>query len=282
MAIDTISTLPEIPVFGDPQFSSKMFALANALKAMVTELNTSNGQIDAIKLLIDTAKNAAETAATSAGNSESAAAQALTNVTEQVAIASQILAGLPDGTINDSTTTTTDTWSSSKLNTELGGKANQSTTYTKTEMDAALSGKQATLSSGTNIKTINGQSILGSGDMSIEVSPSTADVLNALAGASFGAVGTYCFAVYIGAQIPLANTRRGVSAAGSALLPAMLSTANSGYNASYYYIEPATELFVAAGSGAARLSGTWKLMSEGQNNSTNFNDYPTGLWLRVA
>lgn len=39
--------------------------------------------------------------------------------------------------------------------------------YTKTEVDTALAGKQATLASGTNIKTINGQSILGSGDIVI-------------------------------------------------------------------------------------------------------------------
>lgn len=40
--------------------------------------------------------------------------------------------------------------------------------YTKTEVDAALSGKQETLVSGTNIKTINNQSILGDGNITIE------------------------------------------------------------------------------------------------------------------
>ena len=39
--------------------------------------------------------------------------------------------------------------------------------YTKTEVDTSLSGKQATLVSGTNIKTINGSSVLGSGDLTI-------------------------------------------------------------------------------------------------------------------
>ena len=40
--------------------------------------------------------------------------------------------------------------------------------YTKTEVDTALSGKQETLVSGTNIKTINNQSILGDGNITIE------------------------------------------------------------------------------------------------------------------
>ena len=40
--------------------------------------------------------------------------------------------------------------------------------YTKTEVDSALSGKQETLVSGTNIKTINNTSILGSGNIDIQ------------------------------------------------------------------------------------------------------------------
>ena len=39
------------------------------------------------------------------------------------------------------------------------------TTYSKTEVDNALNTKQASLVSGTNIKTINGESILGSGNI---------------------------------------------------------------------------------------------------------------------
>ena len=39
--------------------------------------------------------------------------------------------------------------------------------YTEDEIDTALSGKQATLVSGTNIKTVNNESLLGSGNISI-------------------------------------------------------------------------------------------------------------------
>ena len=54
------------------------------------------------------------------------------------------------------------------LQNALNAKANSSHTHSTAEvtgLDAALSGKQATLVSGTNIKTINGVSVLGSGDI---------------------------------------------------------------------------------------------------------------------
>lgn len=51
---------------------------------------------------------------------------------------------------------------------DISGKADKATTYTKSEVDTALSGKQATLVSGTNIKTINNQSLLGSGNINIQ------------------------------------------------------------------------------------------------------------------
>ena len=51
----------------------------------------------------------------------------------------------------------------------LANKADKSTTYTKTEVDnaitAATSTKQDTLVSGTNIKTVGAQSVLGSGNI---------------------------------------------------------------------------------------------------------------------
>jgi hypothetical protein len=44
------------------------------------------------------------------------------------------------------------------------------TTADVTGLDTTLSGKQATLVSGTNIKTVSGQSLLGSGDLTVSVS----------------------------------------------------------------------------------------------------------------
>lgn len=68
-------------------------------------------------------------------------------------------------------TSTFNTYSGS-VDTALNAKADTATTYTKTEVDnaitAATSTKQDTLVSGTNIKTINNESILGEGNITIQ------------------------------------------------------------------------------------------------------------------
>ena len=66
----------------------------------------------------------------------------------------------------------TNYYTKTETNTLLGEKADTATTYTKQEVDnaitAATSTKQDTLVSGTNIKTINNTSILGSGNIDIQ------------------------------------------------------------------------------------------------------------------
>lgn len=47
--------------------------------------------------------------------------------------------------------------------------------YSKEQTDTLLSGKQDTLVSGTNIKTVNNQSLLGSGNVNIEIPVITID-----------------------------------------------------------------------------------------------------------
>ena len=68
--------------------------------------------------------------------------------------------------------TKSETSGATEISTALASKADTATTYTKTEVDnaitAATSTKQDTLVSGTNIKTINNESILGSGNITIE------------------------------------------------------------------------------------------------------------------
>lgn len=109
--------------------------------------------------------------------------------------------GSGGATIDDSTTTTTSVWSSSKTNTEITTVANEvvqvqgdvasldgdmstlktdvSTLKTdvsglktdvsglKTDVSGLNTSKQNTLVSGTNIKTINGETILGEGDITV-------------------------------------------------------------------------------------------------------------------
>lgn len=68
--------------------------------------------------------------------------------------------------------TKSETSGATEISTALESKADTATIYTKTETDnaitAATSTKQDTLVSGTNIKTINNQSILGEGNITIE------------------------------------------------------------------------------------------------------------------
>lgn len=68
--------------------------------------------------------------------------------------------------------TKSETSGATQISTALASKADTATTYTKTEVDnaitAATSTKQDTLVSGTNIKTINNESILGSGNIEIQ------------------------------------------------------------------------------------------------------------------
>ena len=68
--------------------------------------------------------------------------------------------------------TKSETSGATEISTALESKADTATTYTKTETDnaitAATSTKQDTLVSGTNIKTINNQSILGEGNITIQ------------------------------------------------------------------------------------------------------------------
>ena len=62
--------------------------------------------------------------------------------------------------------------------------------YDKGEVDSKLSTKQNTLISGSSIKTINGESILGSGDITIEVDTDSARVVE-LTRAEYDALTTY-------------------------------------------------------------------------------------------
>jgi hypothetical protein len=116
---------------------------------------------------------------------------------------------------------------------------------------------QDPLVSGTNIKTINSNSLLGSGDIVIAASVTTAAVASATAGIAVGAVGSYAFAGIVGDYI----TSPGGTRAGSTMRYAGSVTGNSGTS----------------------LSGTWRCM--GNSPSFNMGEGPIGdhtLWLRIA
>jgi len=105
----TIGSVPSLPTPPDPNAPSTFDSLAypytvaqntfgTAMQARATEINTFATQANAVRDEVNTARN--ET------------------VTAHDAV-EDMLATLPDGTINDSTTTLTNTWSASKIASEL-------------------------------------------------------------------------------------------------------------------------------------------------------------------
>lgn len=95
-----------------------------------------------------------------AGYISSAAIASLTDVT---------LTGLADGEVLKYNSTT-QKWENSAAGGTWGSITG--TLSDQTDLQTALNGKQATLVSGTNIKTINSTSILGSGNIDIDSLPS--------------------------------------------------------------------------------------------------------------
>lgn len=144
-----IAALPTPPSTANPAgFDSAADAFLGALPTFRTETNTVAADVydNAVEAAgsADAAAgsaSAASTHATNAGNSASAAAAS-------ALAAANTVATIPEGSIDDSATALTKVWSSSKVSTTM----------------------QPLLVSGTTIKTINGVSLLGSGDVSLGTS----------------------------------------------------------------------------------------------------------------
>ena len=115
--------------------------------------------------------------------------------------------------------TKSETSGATEISTALASKADTATTYTKTEIDnaitAATSTKQDTLVSGTNIKTINNQSILGEGNIEIQGGGSsytagdgidiTNDVISVTGKVDTSAIATTITSSSTDAQVPSAK-----------------------------------------------------------------------------
>lgn len=146
--------------------------------AAITATNSATG-IEGHANLAATKAVEASNSATNSANSATASATSATNSASSAALASdwaqkttgEVVTGqgysakywanaaanaVSDGVIVDTATSTLTTWSSSKIDT----------------------GKQNTLVSGTNIKTINGESVLGSGNISTVTSTGTETLTN--------------------------------------------------------------------------------------------------------
>lgn len=133
---------------------------------------------------------------------------------------------------------------------------------TNNDQVATTAFAQPRLVSGTNIKTINGTSLLGSGDIS--VSPTTADVGIATSGLSAGAIGSYTFAYRSSGSD---NIGFDSIVSGSILKPcsALLSASDGAF-------------LTATGP---VLSGAWRCMGYLDTISASGN-IGTTLWLRIS
>lgn len=136
----TITALPSPP---DPNNRATFNTLAYPWSVAQQTLATEVGAVAAN--VYSNAQEAQTQASASAASAASANAAKLAAQAAQAA-AEGVVATIPDGTINDTTTSTTDVWSSQKVSTQLAAK-------------------QDVLVSGTNIKTFGGQSLLGSGNI---------------------------------------------------------------------------------------------------------------------
>lgn len=147
MALTTVPAYtnpPDFPSLSDKPagtYNSKAYAWAQAMPTLGTSVKAIGDATYTNAQHAETQATAASGSATNAGNSATAAAAS-------ALAASNTVATIPVGTIDDGVTSLVKVWSSIKVNTYL-------------------SGKQATLVSGTSIKTLNGTSLLGSGNIDI-------------------------------------------------------------------------------------------------------------------
>ena len=91
----------------------------------ITALNTFIGQVNTTETDVESDKDAAETAETNAETAQTAAEAAQAAAEAAQAAAQAAAAALPSGSINDGVTNTGNTWSSFKINTELGSAGTQ-------------------------------------------------------------------------------------------------------------------------------------------------------------
>jgi len=167
--------------------TSSSTEINNALQAKA-DASTTYSKTETDNAINAATSGKADTSAVTSAVSEFTAA--LSGEIQRAQAAEQTISGAVDTKANSSDVyLKSETSSSTEINNALQAKADASTTYSKTETDnainaatsgkadtsavtnsinAAVSGKQDTLVSGTNIKTINNESLLGSGNITIQ------------------------------------------------------------------------------------------------------------------
>ena len=135
MAINqTITTIPTagqrgVQVRDDFVASQEAFQDAlsgvtvDELNTFATEANSTATQVNTDATTATTKASEASTSASNAATSESNAATSESNAATSAAEAQDYVANIPDGAINDTITSTTNTWSSDKIDTEKASLA---------------------------------------------------------------------------------------------------------------------------------------------------------------
>jgi hypothetical protein len=144
-------------------------ATTQALAASTSATNAANSA--------NAANTSALSAATSEFNAELSATTATTKASEASTSASNAASSASSASTSANTATTAASTATTKASEASASAAaaaqsaidaaqfDPSSYYTESEVDTLLAAKQATLVSGTNIKTVNGASILGSGNI---------------------------------------------------------------------------------------------------------------------
>lgn len=142
---------------------------------------------------------------------------------------------------------------------------------------------QPVLESGTNIKTINSTSLLGSGNITIDSGVTTLNgETGAITNTGLGNIGSYAVLMYAGTS----NIAQGSTVAGSDLRYGY-TVSSSGYVDSIAVLVPyltyyANGLGYYLGGGTA-LTGTWRKMSNGASYASSGSYYwLPGLYVRIA
>lgn len=152
MTVTTPPAIAALPTPPDPNdratFNARAYPWSVAQQTFATEVSAVATNVAANATDAAASATAADLSKTAAASSATAAAGSATSADAARIAAQAAVASIPAGSINDTTTTTTSVWSSEKTAAELATK-------------------QATLVSGTNIKTINGNALPGSGNITL-------------------------------------------------------------------------------------------------------------------
>lgn len=173
--------------------------------------------------------------------------------------------------------TKSETSGATQISTALNAKADTATTYTKTEVDTALGGKQATLVSGTNIKTINNESILGSGNITIEGGGG-----KAVSGGTNISITTGETADTINCTLPITNITNSLTFFNNSTVIGNSQSVNFGYSNSFG-LNP-TRIFNFGDNNSTPMYGNYYYVNFGDHNSLEGYgwDYTFGTYLKVT